>query len=112
MAQGPGREGCDLWGRSRSHTLEKVVLESWGSQHSRQLRKQVCSDLETDTDGFWGSPDRWLMSHVLFLFPTPAILFPCLASKWAPKAHLSTEPFVALDQNVDEREEGSKEWKG
>lgn len=56
MAQGPGREGCELWGRRRSHTLEKVALESWGSQHSSQLRKQVCSDLEMDTDGFWDSP--------------------------------------------------------
>lgn len=57
MAKGPGREGCELRGRRRSHTLEKVVLESWGSQHSSQLRRQVCSDLESDTDGLSGSPD-------------------------------------------------------
>lgn len=57
MAQSPGREGCELWGRHRSHTLEKVVLESWGSQHSSQLRKHICSDLETDSNVFQGSPD-------------------------------------------------------
>lgn len=49
---------------------------------------------------------------LLSLFPTPAILSPCLASKWAPEAHLSTEPLVALDQSVDEGEEGSEEREG
>lgn len=50
MAQGPGRAGCELWGRPRSHTLEKVVLESRGSQHCSQLKRQVCSDLESDSN--------------------------------------------------------------
>lgn len=52
MAQGPGREGCELAGRRRSHALEKVVLESWGSQHSGQLRRHVCLDAEIDSDVF------------------------------------------------------------
>lgn len=80
MVQGPGREGCELWGRRRSHTLEKVVLESWGSQHSRQLRKQVCSDLETNTDGFWDSPDccplrvtSLPLSYPCYLVPMPGL---------------------------------------
>lgn len=72
MAQGPGREGCELWGRRRSHTLEKVVLESWGCQHSSQLRKQVYSDLEIDTDGPWGSPDCCPL-----LATYPPLSYPC-----------------------------------
>lgn len=39
MAQGPCRERCELWRSHRSHTLEEVVLESWGSQYGSQLRK-------------------------------------------------------------------------
>lgn len=39
MTQGPRREGCEVRGSPRSHTLEEVVLESWGSQYSSQLRK-------------------------------------------------------------------------
>lgn len=120
MAQGPGRERCELWGRHRSHTLEKVVLESWGSQHSSQLRKHLCSDLETDSHVFQGSPDGCPLpekqghpsSGHLLPFPTPATSAPCLTSKQAPKVYLSTKPLVDLDQNVEEREEGSEEWEG
>lgn len=39
MAQGPHREGCELRCSHRSHTLEEVVLKSWGSQYGSQLRK-------------------------------------------------------------------------
>lgn len=39
MAQGPHREGCEERGSRRSHTLEEVVLESWGRQYSCQLRE-------------------------------------------------------------------------
>lgn len=39
MAQGPRREGSELWGSHRSHTLEEVVLESWGSQYGSQLEE-------------------------------------------------------------------------
>lgn len=39
MAQGPRGEGCEVWSSHRSHTLEEVVLQSWGSQYGSQLRK-------------------------------------------------------------------------
>lgn len=39
MAQGPHREGCEERGSCRSQTLEEVVLKSWSSQYSSQLRK-------------------------------------------------------------------------
>lgn len=112
MAQGPGRKGCELWGRCRSHTLEKVVLESWGSQHSSQLRRQSYSDPEIDTDGLWGSPDCCLLLATSPPLSYPCYLVPMPTSKWAPEAYLSTKPFVDLDQNVNEREEGSEEWEG
>lgn len=44
MAQGPRGEGCEVWSRHRSHTLEEVVLQSWGSQYGSQLATQPLVD--------------------------------------------------------------------
>lgn len=42
MAQGPRREGGEVWSGHGSHTSQEIVLESRGSQYSGQLRKSKC----------------------------------------------------------------------